>query len=113
MAIIFKCDNCGKDTHMSPEWEHQFEKNEKGEVLKDAKGNPKVKTKKVREFDSGKSKTVERTVYDIKYKLPKTRQVRLNFGEESTQKDFCEDCLPLVRNEVEALWARLGQFEDK
>ena len=141
MANVFKCDVCGKETHLNPPTEpimeeveieveetfveeYPVEVKENGKTVKVMKKRPatrkvkktvkKQKTVKVKSMDFNTGQIVEREVGATRDLKPRCYIVKLNAGPVQTiQRDFCEEHYKDFVKHVNALWGAMEKIEVK
>lgn len=103
MAFTFKCDVCGVDgvVHHS------------AEMVKPRKKDDKVIYKKIRVQNSVSGVVSQADVPDYEYLFPKINLVRLSIGDETLQREICNDCLPRFRVRLEGVWTMLDEIGSK
>lgn len=101
MGVKWKCDCCGKETHINPPHKQVFDK----------AGNPKIIKVKVQNQYTGEIEQQDQPEFeDLE---PRAYIVRLNCGSESIQKDFCKECLKKIMPEVKALYNKLESIKSR
>ena len=108
MANIFKCDICGRETHLYPPFRYKTKKEMVDGVEVET---PLFKNIKRQDMNTGKVETV--SVPDIEYDLPVAILVKLQVAGQEIQKDFCEKCVKEVMDDITLLWDKLENIESK
>ena len=103
----FHCDVCGKATFINPPARPVFEDKKVGEKVIKA---PKMQTLRSINFSTGEM--VDQAVPVMEDLKPRAHLIKLNAGQQSIMRDFCEECLDKhVMPEVRALWDKLEKIK--
>ena len=108
MAVAWKCDVCGKDTHVNPPVVQVFETQKIGDKVFDV-----LKMQKLQTMNFVTGEMEEQNVPVVKDLKPRAHIVKLNAGQQIVQRDFCDECLQSIMPELKALWDKLAAVGSK
>lgn len=104
MATLWKCDVCGKETHIYPPTEpiietvpHPNDPNQTIQVQKTVKQKRQNMYGQVEEID----------IPAVKFLSEKAYLVILQVGDEQVKRDFCYDCLIKLLPTIKQTWNML------
>lgn len=108
MSATWNCDICGKETHVAapaePIWvDEQVQVPNSALTL--TRKVPLMTTMQRQDLFTGEVKEIK--VPRVKFLSPKAFIVMVQVGDETLQRDFCEECLATLKPEIDALWAKL------
>lgn len=104
MSVLWKCDLCGKETHVNPPTKPMYD-----EV--DGKKVPKTAILKQQDAHTGKMNDIKIHLHeDLK---PRAFITKISIGQESIQKDFCKECLDKVLPNLKKAFNTLVNIESK
>jgi hypothetical protein len=109
MSDLCHCDNCGKDTYQSPPVEYEKKK------IKVKGGEIEVlATEKLKQQNPFTQKIEEKDVPKRKDLKPRAYKIFLQIGpSEYIIRDFCFDCLQIIKPKLVETWNLLESFDPK